>query len=134
MCFLLFPLHTFCNLSKTSGSSHKWRFISWDNVSWSQCFVSVVGHSGRNTWWVFWVLLKIYLFFCFPLQTRLQGWGCVCTALPHFRNPGEVLEVVTLGSIRKVPKAAVLLKCCRSPAWSLDIGAVQGGAGNEPHC
>lgn len=120
MCFLLFPLHTFCNLSKTPGSSHKWRFISWDNVTWFHflflLWVIVTEILGE----FFGVLFKVYLFFCLPLQTGLQGWGCVCTALPYFPNPGEVLEVVTLGSSREVPKSGsaheMLQKSCLVPA------------------
>lgn len=79
-------------------------------------FVSVVGHSDRNTEWVFWVfsLKKNYLFFCLPLQTDLQGRG--------FHNPGEVLEVVILDPGGRYPNPAVLMRCCRNPAWSLDIG------------
>ena len=31
------------------------------------------------------------------LQMGLKAPGCVCTALPYLCNPGELLEVMTLG-------------------------------------
>lgn len=96
-------------------------------------FVFVVGHSGRNTEWVFCVFFKIYLFFCFPLRTGLQGWGCMCTTLPYFHNAREVLEVVTWiqeGGPKSRRAHGMLQECCLVPGhWG-----VLGGAGNEPYC
>lgn len=41
LCMLFYCFHTCCNPSDTSGSSHKWRFIFWVNVSGSQ-FLSLL--------------------------------------------------------------------------------------------
>lgn len=88
-------------------------------------FVSVVGRSGRNTEWVFWVLFKNLSIF---LHTGLQGWSCVCTILPCFLNPGEVLEAVTFGSRREVPKSSsahgILQESLPGP-WTLGVSWVE---------
>lgn len=77
-CFLLFPLHTCCNLSKTSGSSHKWRFVFWVNVSWSQFLFPpwVILTGILRVWGFFLVSVVFCLLFFLPSSaaSSTAGW------------------------------------------------------------